>query len=105
MPQDPIFCLDLKGYALARLGRDDEAHKILDQLQVVLQQGKPVEGAIGVVYLGLSDYDKAIDQFEVAVGRDGLPEDFYSDPFMAQIRDLPRVQALVKKAEAQRGVF
>ena len=52
---------------------------------------------MGFVYLGLRDYDKAVDAFEKAVARDGLPEEFFCDPFLSEVRSLPRVQALIKK--------
>jgi serine/threonine protein kinase/tetratricopeptide (TPR) repeat protein len=104
-PETPIFGLELRGYALARLSRQEEAQKILDQLANLRQQGKPMEGAMGIVYLGLRDYDKAVDAFEKAVDRDGLPEEFLCDPFMNEVRNLPRVQALLKKAQAEEVNF
>ena len=68
-------------------------------------QGKPIEGAIGFAYLGLRDYDKALDCLERAVARDGLPEEFFRDPFMDEIRNLPRVQAFLQKAKTAQATF
>ena len=96
-PDDPLFCLEIRGYALARLGKREEAQQILTQLETLKTQGKPVEGAIGLVYMGLRDFDKAIDAFELAAARDGIPEEFFCDPLFNQIRGLPRVQAFLKK--------
>jgi serine/threonine protein kinase/Tfp pilus assembly protein PilF len=104
-PQDPLFCIELRGYALARLGQNDDVQRILKELDAEKQQGRPVDSAIGFVYLGLRDYDKALDAFEPDVTHNGLPEEFFCDPFLNEIRNLPRVQAWLKKAENQRATF
>jgi len=104
-PQDPLFCIELRGYALARLGQNDEVQRILKELDAEKQQGRPVDSAIGFVYLGLRDYDKALDAFEPDVTHNGLPEEFFCDPFLNEVRNLPRVQAWLKKAENQRATF
>jgi TolB-like protein/Flp pilus assembly protein TadD len=104
-PQDPLFCLEFRGYALARLNRTDESQKILQQLLEEYQQGKPIEASIGFLYIGQRDYDKALDYLEKAVARDGLPEEFFRDPFMDQLRNLPRVQAILKKVETEQVTF
>ena len=74
-------------------------------LQTQQQQGRPVDSAIGFVYLGLRDYDKALDALEKDVVRDGLPDEFFCDPFLNEVRNLPRVQAWLKKAEVDRATF
>jgi len=103
--QDPLFCLELRGYALARLGRTNEAHQIVAQLEPLCSQGKPIEGAIGFVYLGLRDYDHAVDLFQKAIDRDGIPEEFLCDPFLNEVRGLPKFQALLKRAGIEQNEF
>ncbi len=98
-PDDPLFELELRGYALARLGREDEARKIIEQLLEQRKQGKPTEGALAFVYMGLRDYDRALDSFEQALATEGLGWFTLADPLLDQVRDLPRFRALAEKAQ------
>jgi serine/threonine-protein kinase len=99
-PDNPLFLLDIQGYAIARAGRSQDAQQILKTLEAQVQQGKPLEAAVGVVYVGLRDYDRALDYFEKLIARDGLPEEYECDPLFAEVRALPRAQALAKRAAA-----
>ena len=97
-PDEPLAQLEMRGYALARLGQTTEAEKILELLGQHRNQGRHVDGAIGFVYLGLRDYDKALDAFEKVVAYDGLDMEVLCDPFFEEVRHLPRFQALLRKA-------
>jgi len=97
-PDEPLAELEMKAFALARLGETDEAQKILSEFEAERKLGKPVDGAIGFVYLGLRDYDHSCDAFEKVVATEGLTTDVMCDPFFDEVRDLPRFKALLKKA-------
>ena len=97
-PDEPLAKLEARGYALARLGETAAAEKIVSQLEEQRQQGKPLNGAIAFVYLGLGDYDKAADALEREYLAEGLDDEILWDPFFDKVRDLPRFQALLRKA-------
>ncbi len=96
-PDEPLALLDMRGYALGRSGEKAEAQKILSLLEAQRGQGRQVDGPIGFVYLGLRDFDKAIDAFEKVAETEGIDDGILCDPFFDEVRNLPRVQALLKK--------
>jgi serine/threonine-protein kinase len=97
-PEDPLADLELRGFALARLGEKEKAEEILSQLEEHGRQGKRVSGAMSFIYLGLRNYDKSIDELEKVAAAEGLDHQILFNPLFAEIRNLPRVQALMKKA-------
>ncbi len=97
-PEEPLAQLDARGYALARMGQEAEAKKILLLLEEQRQQGKPLDVAIGFVYLGLRDYDKVLEALERTEATEGLDDEILSEPLIDELRELPRFQALLKKA-------
>jgi eukaryotic-like serine/threonine-protein kinase len=98
MPEEPLAGMELRGYALARLGQTNDVEKILSVLAEQRRQGRALDGAIGFVYVGLREYDKALEAFEKLEASDGLEEEMFCDPLFKELRDLPRAQALMKKA-------
>ncbi|HTL17018.1 MAG TPA: protein kinase [Patescibacteria group bacterium] len=96
-PDDPLLCLEMRGFALARLGRIDEARQILNQLDGLCAQGKPLHGASAFVYFGLREYDKSLQAFDTAIDREGVPDEILCDPLVAEFKDVPGFQALLKK--------
>jgi TolB-like protein/Flp pilus assembly protein TadD/predicted Ser/Thr protein kinase len=98
-PDHPLELLHLKGYCLARLGREDEARKILADLeQLQLQQNKSLEHFIAFIYQGLREYDKEFEWAERMRVTEGLQEEVMVDPMMDEVRSLPQFQALLQRA-------
>jgi len=98
LPEEPLACMELRGFALARLGQTNDPQRILSILDEQRRQGRTLDAAIGFVYLGLREYDRALDAFEKLQAADGLDEEVLCDPLFKELRDLPRAQALLKKA-------
>ncbi|PWU15897.1 MAG: hypothetical protein C5B50_14390 [Verrucomicrobia bacterium] len=99
VPDQPFSFLEAKGFCLARLGREAEARQILDQLEAQRKEGKPFEAAIGWLYLGLGDKDKAVAMIEEAQREECLtPQMFANDPNYDELRDVPKFQALLARA-------
>ena len=90
--------LEIRAYALARLGRQEEALRIINQLQEEDTKGKPLQGAIGIAYIGRRDYDKAFDAFERSLAQDSIDDGISYEPVFDEIRQHPRFAALLKKA-------
>jgi hypothetical protein len=88
----------LRGYCLARLGREPEARKILADLDQQRQQGKSLEHFMAIIHLGLREYDKAFEMAEQLRLKEGLSEEVLIDPFMDEVRQLPQFQALLQRA-------
>jgi len=88
----------LKGYCLARIGRQPEARKILADLDQQRQQGKSLEHFTAIIYLGLREYDKALEMAEQVRLKEGLSEEVLVDPFMDEVRQLPQFQELLQRA-------
>jgi len=80
------------------MGRTEEARQILAKFEKDLQDGKRVEGNIAFLYLGLKDYDKTLDYMEKAAAYDKMHPYAERDPFLQELKDQPRFQALLKKA-------
>jgi TolB-like protein/Flp pilus assembly protein TadD/predicted Ser/Thr protein kinase len=98
MPEEPLAGLEMRGFALARLGRTNEAQQIVSTLEEQRSKGRAVNGPIGFVYVGLRDYDKALEAFERMESMEGLDDEMFCDPLFKELRGLPRAQALLKKA-------
>jgi hypothetical protein len=90
--------MDVRAYALARLGREAEARTILDLLAAKLKEGKPAEFSIAVVHMGLREYDLALDALERLNATEGLDLEILVDPIVREMREMPRFQALIEKA-------
>jgi TolB-like protein/Flp pilus assembly protein TadD/predicted Ser/Thr protein kinase len=98
MPEDPFALLDARAFAFARMGNEAEAKKILEQLKEQLKQGKRAEFPIAVVYIGLGQYDQALDQLEKLSASGNLEFGFNVEPIMRELRNLPRFQNLLEKS-------
>jgi TolB-like protein/Flp pilus assembly protein TadD len=97
-PDHPWDLPHLRGYCLARLGREAEARKILADLDEQRQQGKSLEHFMAIIYLGLRDYNKALEMAEQIRLKEGINEELLIDPFMDEVRQLPQFQALLQRA-------
>ena len=54
--------------------------------------------AISMVYIGLHEYDKALDTLERLNDSEGLDLEIFVDPCVKELRNLPRFQTLLEKA-------
>jgi serine/threonine-protein kinase len=98
MPDEPTALIEYRAYALARMGQEKEAREILAQLEQRSREGKPADLAISMVYLGLREYDKALDALERLNASEGLELEIFVDPCVKELRNLPRFQTLLEKA-------
>ena len=98
IPDEPSALIEYRAYALARMGREAEAREILGVLEQRLKEGKPAELAISMVYIGLHEYDKAMDALERLNAGEGLDLEIFVDPCVKELRKLPRFQTLLEKA-------
>ena len=96
---DDPFALALLGQAYARAGQRDEANKILVRLNEAAKTRYVGAYGIGLVYLGLGDKKRAMDELERAY-RENDGNDIYNirvDPLLDDLRGSPRFEALAEK--------
>jgi TolB-like protein/class 3 adenylate cyclase len=96
---DDPFALALLGQAYARSGQGDDATKILARLNEQAKSRYVAAYGIAVVYLGLGDKKRAMDEPERAY-RENDGNDIYNirvDPLLDDLRDEPRFEALAEK--------
>jgi TolB-like protein/Tfp pilus assembly protein PilF len=96
---DDPFALELLGQAYARSGQRDEANKILVRLNEETKSRYVAAYGIGVVFLGMGDKSRAMDELERAY-RENDGNDIYNirvDPLLDDLRGDPRFEALAEK--------
>jgi adenylate cyclase len=97
-PGDPVFMLELKAYALSRSGREAEAREILARFLQLKAEGKRVDWSLVFVYLGLREYDHAIQMAESVEATEGLQPGLLDNPLGRELLRQPGFQALLKRA-------
>jgi len=98
------FFLARMGYALGVLGHKEEATRLLQQLEgiVEVEPGEVKAHHFGLLYLGMGNDVKAIEWFERAL-EDGdmavvyLGSNFYWDADRKPLRDNPKYQRLLRR--------
>jgi tetratricopeptide (TPR) repeat protein len=95
---DPLP-LALLGQACARSGERDEAQKILVRLTEEAKSRYVSQYSFALVLLGLGDKEGALDALERAYGNGEGPDIgiIRVDPFLDDLRGLPRFEALAEK--------
>ncbi|HWY49844.1 MAG TPA: adenylate/guanylate cyclase domain-containing protein [Chthoniobacterales bacterium] len=96
---DDPFALALLGQAYARSGQTDDAKKILARLNEEAKSRYVAAYGIGVVFLGMGDKNRAMDELERAY-RENDGNDIYNirvDPLLDDLRGNPRFEALAEK--------
>jgi TolB-like protein/Tfp pilus assembly protein PilF len=96
---DDPFVLALLGQSYARAGRRDEANQILTQLTQEAKARYVSAYGVGLVFLGLGDKNRAMDELEHAY-RENDGGDIYNikiDPMLDELRGDPRFEALAEK--------
>ena len=98
LDNDP-FVLALLGQAYAKLGKRDEAQKILSQLHQLAADRYVSSYSFAIVHLALGERDKAMEWLErMYIERAGLDLAFINiDPMLDPLRGDPRFEALVAK--------
>jgi tetratricopeptide (TPR) repeat protein len=98
---DP-YSLGILGQAYARNGQNEEARKILTQLNEQRNTRRVAPYAMALVYSGLGDKERAIDELDRGY-RDGETNYLFVikvDPLLDDLRGDPRFEALVQKVVA-----
>jgi len=95
---DP-YSLGMLGQAYARNGQKDEAHKVLARLGEEAKTRYVAPYAIALVYLGLGEKERALDEIERAfqLGDTNYLFVVKVDPMLDDLRGNPRFEALVQK--------
>jgi TolB-like protein/Flp pilus assembly protein TadD len=102
---DDIACLGFLGHLYGKMGRRDEAQKILDRLLEIRKQRYTEAYYAGLVYLGLGNKAEALRYFEQSYhDRDGYNiGTIRVDPSFKELRGDPRFEALAEKIVPARG--
>jgi TolB-like protein/Tfp pilus assembly protein PilF len=86
------------GYVCAMSGQEDEARKIVNQLEVRFREGYIPPTRIAEVYLGLQEDDRMFEWLEQAFQeRDVLLTYALSEPIFGRVRNDPRFVDLVRR--------
>ena len=95
---DP-YSLGMLGQAYARNGQKDEAQKVLARLNEQAKSRYVAPYAVALVYLGLGQKERALDELERAYERGETNYLFRVkvDPMLDDLRGNPRFDALVEK--------
>ena len=98
---DP-YSLGMLGQAYARSGHKDEAQKVLMRLNDLAKSRYVAPYALALVYLGLGEKERALNELERAYQRGETNYLFVIkvDPFLDDLRGNPRFEALVQKVVA-----
>lgn len=86
------------GYAYAKVGRIDDARRILDEMEEHSKNERVPPQERAIVYIGLGDYDAAFHWLEESYNeRFGSIIGLTSDPFFDSIKSDPRFPVLARK--------
>jgi TolB-like protein/Tfp pilus assembly protein PilF len=93
------YSLAMLGQAYARNGQKEEAQEVLGRLNEEAKSGYVAPYALAVLYLGLGEEERALDELERAYQRGDSNRLFAIkvDPFLDELRDQPRFQALLRR--------
>ncbi|MBI3849136.1 MAG: protein kinase [Verrucomicrobia bacterium] len=97
LEKDSPVGLDMLAYVCARAGDPARARRALAEMETWLQKGYAMHGLIAVGYLGLREYDRALDNLEEAFAANESLFGLLNDPVFDDIRSHPRFQALIRK--------
>ena len=101
---DDPYSLGILGQAYARNGQNEEARKILPRLNEQRNARRVAPYAMALVYLGLGDKERAIDELDRGY-RDGETNYLFVikvDPLLDDLRGDPRFEALVQKISGEK---
>jgi TolB-like protein/Tfp pilus assembly protein PilF len=94
-----LYALAMLGQAYARSGQTDEARKILARLNEEAKSRYVAPYAVALVFLGLGENERALDELERAyeTGDTNYLFIIKVDPLLDQLRGQPRFEALAEK--------
>ena len=96
-PPRPIM-MAMRGLMLGLAGKKAETQKIYDDMLAASKQTHDGSHSLGILAVGLGDFNRAMDHFEQAYEeRDGILIYLAVDPITESIWTNPRFAALVKK--------
>jgi TolB-like protein len=100
-----FYSLAMLGQAYARAGNKAEAQKILERLNEEAKSRHVAPYAWALLYLGLADKNRALDELETAYQRGDTNYLFVLkvDPSFDDLRGQPRFEALVQKIVAPKN--
>ncbi len=95
---DP-YSIAMLAQAYARNGQTDEARKLLAQLNEMAKSAEVPEYALAIAYTSLGEKERAVEALEhgFAGGNKSYLFLLPGDPFLDDLRDDPRFEALVQK--------
>jgi tetratricopeptide (TPR) repeat protein len=93
---DYLFTLGRLGFAYARVGRTNDARKLLSQLLDFQAHGREAGLHIALVNHGLGNDEEALNWLEYAT-ENRYGDELNSLPFWKDLRPHPRVQAILRK--------
>jgi tetratricopeptide (TPR) repeat protein len=93
---DHSYDLAVKGYALARSGRELDARAIIDELLKRARNARHNTN-VALVYTGLRDKEKAMDHLERGFEDHELQHELRSAPAWDELRQEPRFTELMRK--------
>ncbi len=98
------YSLAMLGQAYARAGRKDEAQKILARMTAEAKSRYIAPYAWALMYDGLGEKERAIDELERAYQRSDTNYLFVIkvDPLLEDLRSIPRFAALVQKVTGEK---
>ncbi len=94
---DSPYSLDALAYTYALAGDEARARQLLAELEEWKRKGYAVRSGIGYVYLGLREFDRALDAYEDAFAAGETLQGLLGDPAFDEVHPNPRFQALVRK--------
>jgi hypothetical protein len=90
--------LGFLGYAYGRAGRDEDARRMLDELEARETERYLPPYFPALVHCGLGETERALDRLERSREvRDTMIRDLRADPHWDRIRSEPRFDALLRK--------
>jgi serine/threonine protein kinase/Tfp pilus assembly protein PilF len=94
----PPFVSAYLGYAYGAAGERQRAMAILGDLEKMAPDGRAPPYSAALVYLGLGDHPRALDNLERALGADSQMVPWLGqDPMFDPLRSEPRFQALLRR--------
>ena len=96
-PEASLAFLETRGFCLARLGQTNEARQIVARFEELSTRGQRVEPQLGILYVGLRDYDRALDLFEQYMKVERFDPTMVNDPCIKEVLDLPRFKSLLER--------
>jgi tetratricopeptide (TPR) repeat protein len=97
----PYFLGQL-GFVYSRSGDVGNARRVLAELESWKAKGYAVRADLLQLYVGLREWDHALEQLEEGYAKDDFFPDLLVDPTFDELRPLPRFQEVLRKFDLQK---